>query len=109
MAVDTMEPRTENPAPEPTSGRPAGRPLPELGPLLAESLYLPWWQTLRDSLGESKRLRALPPVPEFRAARPDELSYTLIESGTLREAWWSNLNRYRLTTEAERRGQRTRG
>ncbi|MDA0203814.1 MAG: energy transducer TonB [Acidobacteria bacterium] len=98
-----MEPRTENPATEPTSGQPASRPLPELGPLLAESLYLPWWQTLRDSLGESKRQRALPPVPEFRAARPDELSYTLIESGTLRESWWSNLNRYKLTTEAERR------
>jgi protein TonB len=103
MAADTMEPRTENPATEPTVGRPAGRPLPQIGPLVAESLYLPWWQTLRDSLGESKRLQALPPAPEFRAALPGELSYTLIESGTLRDTWWNNLKRYKQTTEAERR------
>lgn len=103
MAADTMEPRTENPATESASGRPAGRPLRELGPLVAESLYTPWWRTLRDSLGESKRLRALPPVPEFRPAQPGELSYTPIESGTLREPWWNNLKRFKRTTEAERK------
>ena len=103
MAVDTMEPRTENPATDPASGRLASRPLPELGPLVAESLYRPWWQTLRDSLGESKRLRSLPPVPEFRPARAGEIDFTPIESGTLREAWWNNLKRYKQTTEAERR------
>ena len=103
MAVDTMEPRTEHPATEPTAGRPTGRPLPELGPLVAESLYTPWWQTLRESLGESKRLGALPPVPQFRAALPGEVDFKPIESGTLRETWWNNIRRYQQTTEAERR------
>jgi TonB family protein len=70
---------------------------------VAESLYTPWWKTLRDSLDEAKRQRALPPPPQFRAAYPGEVDYTPIESGTLRDAWWTNLKRFRQTTEAERR------
>lgn len=103
MAIDTMEPRTENPATEPGSSQPAGRPLPELGPLVADSLYYPWWQTLRESLDDAKRQRALPPPPQFRAAYPGEVDYTPIESGTLRDPWWTNLKRFKETTEAERR------
>lgn len=102
MAIDTMEPRTENPATEPGSSR-ASRPLPELGPLVAESLYTPWWQTLRESLDEAKRQRALPPPPQFRAAFPGEVDYAPIESGTLRDPWWTNLKKFKETTDAERR------
>ncbi len=104
MAIDTMEPRAEHPATEQTgTGQPVGRPLPELGPLVAESLYSPWWQTLRESLREAKRQRTLPPPPQFRAAYPGEVDYSLIESGTLRDPWWTNLKRFKQTTEAERR------
>lgn len=103
MAIDTMEPRAENPATEPGSSQLAVRPLPELGPLVADSLYAPWWQTLRESLDEAKRQRALPPPPQFRAAYPGEVDYTPIESGSLRNPWWTTLKKYKETTDAERR------
>jgi TonB family protein len=104
MAIDTMEPRAEHPATEKLgSDQLDSRPLPELGPLVAESLYMPWWQTLRDSLRENKRQRALPPPPQFRAAYPGELDYLPIQSGTLRDPWWASLKRFKQTSDAQRR------
>jgi protein TonB len=105
MAVDTMEPTSENTrAQQPAdASAEAPRPLPELGPLVAYSLYIPWWQTLRESLGETKRLRVLPPVPEYRKAYPGELDYVAVRNGDLRESWFTSLKHYRQTTEEERK------
>ncbi len=97
MAVETMEPRIERPTEAPVAV--SRREPPELGPLVAESLYLPWWKTLRESLGETKRLRVLPPVPEYRNAVPGEVSYEPVIGGTLREPWWSSIQRGRKTDE----------
>lgn len=98
MAVDTMESKTENTADERPTGTPApvAQHLPELGPLVADSLHLPWWKTLLESLGETKRLKALPPVPEYRKAQAGEVVRHLPELGplvadSLYLPWWQTL------------------
>lgn len=105
MAVETMEPTADNTTAQQPPNRPEAseRTLPELGPLVAYSLYVPWWTTLRETLGESKRLSALPPVREFRKANPGELEYVPVRHGDLRESWFASLRHYRQTTEEERK------
>jgi len=98
-------PEVSNPAQfSQASGAPRSTAGPSIGPMLADSIYEPWFKSFARQFGELfQKQPDLPPLPKFSDPKPGdiEIGPMLIDSTT--EPWFHSIFRYFKEAAAERK------
>ena len=71
--------------------RPAQNSLVELGPLLVDSLFEPWWRSFLREIGEMFNPPKFAPLPQYREALPGETDLPDPNVPSLSRPWWSSI------------------
>ncbi len=78
--------------PQAARNRPAsgGGPV-ELGPLLINSIFEPWWKSFLREIGEMFHPPRFAPLPQYRDALPGELDLADANAPSLSRPWWKSI------------------
>ena len=98
-----MEPRTTEPTVKKGGAWWVGdADAPELGPLVVESLHVPWWRSFLVEVGSIFSPEKIPPPPSYRPAAPGEVDLPPLVLEQLGNSWYHNIRDFLRTSKEEK-------